>query len=129
MRWLDAALVAVAATVTSFTYTLAGSDYPAAFIPKFGDVRPEGRCIVLVGSAHAAESAYVVGPRGTMSNAAKRNPKRITVSTCIADRAALVDVLAQICRAERIPAERIVDPHGVGGSKLAADVARALLRG
>ncbi len=127
MRLLDAALIAIAAGVTAFTVTLGTSDYPAAFLTK-PPVVSDARGIVLREASAAKDAAYVLGPKNVLRTQASNRGPSISVAVDRADRAVLVAFLARLCRAERIPAEQIVDPSGVGGTRLIADVARALMR-
>jgi hypothetical protein len=128
VRWLDAALVAVAAGVTAFTLFLGAADYPAAFLARPVAI-PTGRAIVLRDAAAAKSSAYVLGPKNQLrTHDALRSPGELSVSVDRADRAVLVAFLARLCRSERIPAEHIADPAGVGGTRLIADVSRAMMR-
>ena len=128
MRLLDAALIAIAAGATAFTVYLGTSDYPAAFLPKPIVAIPAARAIVLREASAANESAYVLGPRNILRTQESKRGEPISVAVDRADRAVLIAFLARLCRAERIPAEQIFDPSGVGGTRLIADVSRALMR-
>jgi len=121
MKWLDAAMISVAAGLTFLTIAISVSDYPAAFVPKpatSADGRPR---IILTSSASGC--AYVVGPRNALRSLPSPTGPDIRVAVDRADRAVLVTFLARLCRARRIPAERIA-----GEATLVAEVARAMLR-
>jgi hypothetical protein len=121
MKWLDAAMISVAAGLTFLTVALSASDYPAAFVPKAPAVVDSRPRIVLTSSP--AGCAYVVGPGKALRSLPTPAGTQIRVAVDRADRAVLVSFLARLCRTQRIPAERIAGEAG-----LVAEVARAILR-
>lgn len=148
MKGFDAALLAAAIGLSAFTTYLCGADYPAEFALAEPDalagLAPDDglRAIVLHDAADASRCRYELAGRSVRARPRPGSDPldRVTIGIALdaPDEAALVALLARICRMTRIAPERIYAHREVSRrgacrltldrAALAAAVKREMLR-